>query len=254
MKIPRTRKALIIYGIFGILLIGSITTLAVYASADATITLIDSGDEGKMSSVLIKTGGMRIYIDPYNIGEEYEDQKADLILITHPHGDHYDPDTLDMLITPTTQIVCPTNCSDIITAYNATGISPGDSIIIEGIDIEAIPAYNINTANMAHLEEYGWCGYILTVGDYTIMQTGDTSLIPEYGLLRGEIDLLIIPIGWGCSNMGLEGAVQAVGIIEPRYILPIHYSTFEEEYTSFKTQMDENYPDITVDSSFIRLF
>ena len=254
MKLSHKQKSILLISIFGVVFIGSVTGIAIYSSIEAKITFIESGTEGWMSSIMIETNGIRIYIDPYAIGTDYENKKADLIFITHPHEDHYDPTTIEMLSKDTTEFICPSSCSDIITALNATGVIPGDNLTVGGISFYAIPAYNIATANLAHPRENNWVGYIITIGDYHILQTGDTSLIPEYSDIEIPIDVLICPIGWGCSNMGLEGGLSAAQIFKPTYFIPIHYSTYTEELDDFESRIGGFSSDTQVITTKLTLF
>lgn len=250
MKVPRKKILILIFGILGIGLIGTVSTIAVVKynqRDDITVSLFKSNIDEQMSSSMIETDEIRIYIDPYSMEGE---GNADYIFLTHPHGDHYDQATINKLKTDTTVFIVPASCTDIIEANEGTNeiieIAPNDTHSFEEFSFEAIPAYNINTFNLAHNKSFNWCGYILTIGDYTIMQTGDTSLIPEYEDLEGEIDVLIIPIGWGCSNMGLEGAMDAIEMIQPTYVLPIHYGSSTADLTSFQTLCRIDHPNMSV--------
>ncbi|WP_371805225.1 MBL fold metallo-hydrolase [Candidatus Lokiarchaeum ossiferum] len=258
MKIVRKKLAIILISVFGIALIGGLTTVIALNSADIKITFMDSGEEEAMSSIMIETGDTRIYVDPYAIDSKYDKKKADIIFLTHPHMDHYDQDVIDRIKKDSTIIVAPTSCTDIFTANNATheviGVAPNYTGTAGGISFEAIPAYNINTANMGHLKSYNWCGYIFTIGEYTILQTGDTSCIPEYEDIAGEIDIAILPIGWGCSNMGTEGSLEAVGIIQPTHVIPIHYGPYPETFDEFVAGCSTQYPDLKIHKTTLYLF
>ena len=241
MKLPKKTTTIILFSIIGISLIASGTTILIVKADDVTITFIPSDmtnttygyEEGWMSSIMIEWRGNRIYIDPYNIDETiYENKKADGILITHPHYDHYDQDTIDFLTQDSTEFIGPTSCTEFIDANGATGVIPGENGTIVGISFEAIPAYND-----AHPQENNWCGYVLTVEGYTILVPGDTSNIPEYEALRNRIDVAILPVGFACSNLGPWGAFDVISVIKPTYVIPIHYGG-----TQYMTTFLENYP------------
>ena len=245
MKLPSKKPmAIILFSIIGISLIATGTTILIEKADDITITFIPSdisGTENWMASIMIEYKGNRIYVDPYNIDESiYSDKQADVIFITHPHGDHWDQDSIDFLTQDSTEFIGPTNCTDFLTENDGTGVVPGDNGIAAGISYEAIPAYN-----PSHPVENNWCGYVITVEEYSILITGDTSNIPEYYEWRDRIDVLVLPVGYGCSNLGAEGAIDAISVIRPIYVIPIHYG--EAQYiSSFLDMVPLGAPDIEI--------
>jgi L-ascorbate metabolism protein UlaG (beta-lactamase superfamily) len=227
MKLPKKTTSIVLLSLLGVTLIASATTILVVGADDVKITFLPSNisatqdgyEERWMSSIMIEYKGIRVYIDPYKIDEAtYESKKADGIIITHPHGDHYDQDTIDFLTQDSTEFIGPTNCTEFITENGGTGVIPGDEGTIAGLSFVAIPAYN-----PSHPVENNWCGYVFTIEEYTILIPGDTSVISEYWDWREEIDVAILPAGWGCSNLGPEGAIEAIRVIRPQYVIPIHY-------------------------------
>ncbi|MHA1746758.1 MAG: MBL fold metallo-hydrolase [Promethearchaeota archaeon] len=227
MKLPAKKTSIALISIIGIALIGSTTTVIVINADDITITFIPSNILSEievefqdwMSSIMIEYKGIRIYVDPYNIDEDiYAGKKADAIFITHPHEDHWDQDTIDFLTQDSTEFVGPASCTGFISENDGTGVIPGDNGTVAGIIFEAIPAYN-----PSHPVEENWCGYVITIEEYSILLTGDTSNIPEYSEWRDRIDVLILPVGYGCSNLGPDGAIDAISVIKPTYVIPIHY-------------------------------
>ena len=226
MKLPKKSTSIILVSIIGAALIGTATTIIVINADDVTITFIPSdisGTENWMASIMIEYKGVRIYIDPYNINETiYESKKADAIFITHPHGDHWDQDSIDFLKQDSTEFIGPASCTDYITENDATGVVPGDNGTVAGISFTAIPAYN-----PSHPVEENWCGYVITIEEYSILLTGDTSNIPEYNEWRDRIDVLVLPVGYGCSNLGASGALDVILVIRPTHVIPIHYGEYE---------------------------
>lgn len=258
MKLTRKQTAIILISIGGLSLLGGTTTIIALNAVELKISLLQSGYEGQMSSILIETGGKCIYIDPHLIDDKFVNKKADLIFITHPHADHYDQATIDRIKQDSTIFVVPASCADIMDANNITheiiGVSPNDTGVIDDINYEVIPAYNIGAPNMGHLKSYNWCGYIFTIGEYTILQTGDTSFIPEYASFADQIDVAILPVGWACSNLAVEGSMQFVDTVNPAHVIPIHYGTHLESYDEFLEGCSTDHPEVKIHETQLYLF
>jgi L-ascorbate metabolism protein UlaG (beta-lactamase superfamily) len=167
---------------------------------------------------MIEANGKRAYVDIYMPVSQYYDLKADAIFITHPHGDHYHPYSIDYVSKESTLYVGPSNCTEFISLYNGTGVVPGDTGEVAGFQYEAIPAYN-----PGHPPENNWCGYLITVNGISIFHSGDTYNLTEYEDLTGRVDVAVLPIEYSCGNMGPIGAVWATNVIQPRFVIPIHY-------------------------------
>lgn len=97
-------------------------------------------------------------------------------------------------------------------------MKPGDSLKIEGVAIEAVPAYNTDKPN--HPKVNGWVGFIIEMGGSRIYHAGDTDLIPEMDEIKADIALL--PVG-GTYTMTAEEAAQAAERINPQVAIPMHY-------------------------------
>jgi len=141
-----------------------------------------------------------------------------------------------------TEFIGPSSCEDYINAYNATGVVPGDTGKIAGFHYRAFYAYN-----PGHPAENNWCSYIITVNGISIFISGDTANLTEYEPLTGIIDVAILPVEYSCSNMGPDGAVSAVGIIRPSYMIPVHYGF--ADISDFITNCQSANPGTTVHNS-----
>jgi L-ascorbate metabolism protein UlaG (beta-lactamase superfamily) len=162
-----------------------------------------------------------IYIDPYQIKG---DEKADLILITHGHYDHCSIEDIQKIAKPTTIIVATTDCSSKfsgkVEVADVKLMEPGQSVNIEGINIEAVHAYN--PKKQFHPKVNAWVGYIIELDGKRIYHAGDTDLIPEMEKIKADIALL--PIG-GKYTMSPEEAAEAANIIKPQLAIPIHFGS-----------------------------
>lgn len=179
-------------------------------------------------------GEKRIYFDPYQIRETYQD--ADYIFITHPHYDHLSLEDIKKVKKETTIIVSPIETKQILKQLfeekNMIGVKPKEEIILEGIQIKTVPAYNLEKP--FHPREKGWVGYLITMEDTTYYIPGDIDAIPE----AKEIvcDLAFLPVGGTYTMNAKEAAILANQMNCDKFI-PIHYGSIvgkKEDAEEFK--------------------
>lgn len=163
------------------------------------------------------TGDKVIFTDPFRIKKK---DSADIILITHEHYDHCSLDDIKKLQGPDTIIVATADCAKKLSG-NIKIIKPGDKINVEGIEIEAVPAYNTN--KQFHTKDKGWVGYIFKTNQQRIYIAGDTDRIPEMKTFK-DIDIALLPVS-GTYVMTAEEAVQAALDIKPKIAIPMHYGS-----------------------------
>ncbi len=169
--------------------------------------------------------GKVIYVDPYGGAKAFEGiTKPDLILITDIHGDHLNEETLDALETEGIKIVAPQAVADQISEKYQSQLvilSNGEHSKQLGIDIKAIPMYNLpETADAKHVKGRG-NGYLLHIGKKKVYISGDTADIDEMRELK-DIDIAFV-----CMNlpytMNIEQAASAVLEFKPKVVYPYHY-------------------------------
>ena len=186
-------------------------------SGDLEITFIGHG------TLMMAFAGKTIHIDPFGRLADYAKlPKADVVLITHHHGDHFDADALDKVCTKETVVVLTETC-----AKNREGgivMRNGDVRKVGGIEVEAVPAYNL-----AHKRENGepyhpkgeGNGYVLTFGTTRVYVAGDTENTPEMKALKG-IAYAFLPMNLPYT-MTPEMVADAAKALAPKALYPYHY-------------------------------
>jgi L-ascorbate metabolism protein UlaG (beta-lactamase superfamily) len=184
---------------------------------DLEITFLGHG------TLLLKLQDKIIHIDPFsNVANYSKLPQADLILLTHEHRDHLDPDALALIQSDHTQLVCSASCMDQV--EGGMVMHNGDQKTIFGWTIEAVPAYNIvhkrDTGDPFHPQGVG-NGYILTFGDTRIYVAGDTENVPEMADIR-DIDIAFLPMNLPYT-MTPEMVADAAKTLQPAILYPYHY-------------------------------
>jgi len=167
-----------------------------------------------------------IHIDPYSKVADYNQlPKADLILLTHHHGDHLDSTALASIYTKTTTLYWTAECEK-SSKFRAPAsvLQNGDKLMWKGILIESVPAYNIENKrqNGSPYHPMGeGNGYILTLGNKRVYIAGDTENIPEMLRFR-PIDIAFLPMNLPYT-MTPEMVKDAALMINPKVLYPYHF-------------------------------
>ena len=186
-------------------------------AGDLTITFIGHG------TLMFSYNSKIIHVDPVGRETDYAGMPmADLILITHEHGDHLDPAAIKTLSKQGTQVVLTKACSQSVSSGIVMG--NGDVKTIAGLKIEAVPAYNIvqmrSPGNPFHPKGQG-NGYVITFGDKRVYIAGDTENTPEMKQLK-NIDVAFLPMNLPYT-MTPEMVADAAKAFEPKILYPYHY-------------------------------
>lgn len=164
-----------------------------------------------------------IHIDPVSWYADYAEMpKADLILITHEHGDHLDAQAIKALKKANTEIVLTRICNE---KYNGTAVlTNGDEGTFAGIKVEAVPAYNIKHERSAgkpfHPKGNG-NGYVIHFGDKKVYVAGDTENIPEMVKLK-DIHIAFLPMNLPYT-MTPKMVADAARMFYPKILYPYHF-------------------------------
>lgn len=159
-----------------------------------------------------------IYVDPW--GTPDDAPPADLILITHAHTDHFQPDEIERLRTPGTKLVAPRDVAAGLSG-DVTPVAPGEQHVLAGVRFTTVPAYNTHEERLEmHPRSKGWVGYVLELGGATYYSAGDTDHVPELDDIR--TDVAFVPIG-GTYTMDAEEAGGLVQAMAPGLAVPYHF-------------------------------
>lgn len=164
-----------------------------------------------------------IHVDPYsNVGDYSSLPKADIILITHEHSDHLDVKAIDLIRNKNTRFV--TNCGAGKTISDAMVMKNNETITLDGLTIESVPAYNIihkrEDGAPFHPKAMG-NGYIITFANIRVYVAGDTENIPEMANLK-KIDVAFLPMNLPYT-MTPEMCTEAAKMVMPKILYPYHF-------------------------------
>ncbi len=164
--------------------------------------------------VRITGNGQVIYIDPYQLEGGVP---ADIVLVTHGHYDHCSPDDIQKVLKEDTVVVSSLGCEP---PRKPMEMKPGDKKTVKGIEIEAVPSYNVGKD--FHPKSKDGLGYIVTVEGQRIYHAGDTDHIPE--MSDFNVDIALLPVS-GTYVMNATEAAKAANTLKPKLAIPVHYGS-----------------------------
>ncbi|MCF7803289.1 MAG: MBL fold metallo-hydrolase [Candidatus Marinimicrobia bacterium] len=164
-----------------------------------------------------------IHVDPVTRYANYTEMPdADIILITHHHGDHLDPEAIDKISTKNTKIIYTQTCAKELAGGSV--LNNGEHTTIRKIPVKAVPAYNLvhkrGNGEPYHPKGVG-NGYVISFGDIKVYVAGDTENVPEMADLT-EIDIAFLPMNLPYT-MTPKMVVDAVTMFQPKILYPYHY-------------------------------
>jgi L-ascorbate metabolism protein UlaG (beta-lactamase superfamily) len=198
--------------------------------------LIETSD-GELSVTFLGHGTLMlafkdsvIHVDPFSAVADYGRlPSADLVLVTHEHSDHLDPQAVSLVRRQDTEIVLTARCADRLDG--GTVMANREKRTVKGIPIEAVPAYNIvhrRPDGRPYHPKGDGNGYVLTFGDSRVYVGGDTEVIPEMTHLQ-DIDVAFLPMNLPYT-MTPEMVAQAARVIQPRVLYPYHFGTTDTQH------------------------
>lgn len=202
------------------------------------------------ATAVIKWGDAIIYTDPVGGAKVFEGKDApSIVLITDIHGDHMDATTLKALNLEKAKVIVPQAVKEKLPNEMSSKLmvlNNGESVEVEGLNINAIPMYNLPEAKDAMHTKGRGNGYVLEKAGQRLYISGDTEDIPEMRALE-NIDVALI-----CMNlpytMTVEDAADAVLAFAPKKVYPYHYRGKEglSDVEKFKELVNKGNKEIEV--------
>ncbi|MBD3405477.1 MAG: metal-dependent hydrolase [Candidatus Lokiarchaeota archaeon] len=180
------------------------------------------------ASFKIEGDGKTIFVDPWLTGPKSTTSidkvdKADIVLVTHDHGDHGYAEAIK---------ICKKTGATFV-AINELGIKAkdegvsnvhtlniGGSVMIEDVVVTLVQAFHSSAKG-------GPTGFIVKFPSGTFYHAGDTGIFSTMKIF-GELykpDVCLLPIG-SYYTMDIQQAAMATKLLNPKYVIPMHYDTF----------------------------
>jgi len=183
------------------------------------------------ASLALEWKELIIYADPVGGAKRYEGlPRPNVILLTHAHYDHFDPETLKGIATEKMVLIAPRDVFEKLPAdfkTRAQVMTNGEIKEVDGVKVEAVPMYNTTPDRKKFHAKGVGNGYVLMLGDKRVYISGDTEDIPEMRALK-KIDVAFV-----CMNlpytMTVEQAASAVREFRPKIVYPYHYKNSDLE-------------------------
>ncbi len=193
----------------------------------------------KHGTLMIQFDNRTLHIDPVAKAIKSTDYslypKADLILITHEHHDHFDKEAIAMLCTDSTRIIANKTTAPLI--EGATMMLNGNSTEMLNIGITAVTAYNTTPKHKQFHKKGNGNGYVLNIDGLKIYIAGDTEPIAEMKKLK-DIDIAFLPVNQPYT-MTVDQCIEAAKIIKPRTLIPYHFGNSPVNEIKAKLECDE---------------
>ena len=176
------------------------------------------------ASIRIQYDGKEIQVDPVTkLGNKVIDYasmpKADYLLVTHEHFDHFNQDAIKVLSGDNTRFITNQRCADMYGSGEV--MKNGQSSTFNDLKVEAVPAYNYTEGHTQFHPKGRDNGYILTINGLRIYIAGDTEDIPEMSAIK-DIDIAFLPCNQPYT-MTPDQLIKAARIIKPKVLFPYHY-------------------------------
>ena len=187
------------------------------APLDLSITFVAHG------TLWLTYGNTVIHVDPVSEHADYSTlTKADIVLITHEHSDHLDPEAIAAVRKPDAAVIVASKCAGKLPG--AIVLHNDESKSVKGIRIEAVPAYNVvhtRAPGSPYHPKGDGNGYVLTLGERRVYIAGDTENTREMKALKG-IDIAFLPMNLPYT-MTPEMVFDAAKAFRPKILYPYHF-------------------------------
>jgi L-ascorbate metabolism protein UlaG (beta-lactamase superfamily) len=186
-------------------------------AGDLVITIVGHG------TLMFRHGDKVIHVDPVGREADYSAMPpADLILVTHEHGDHLDPAAIAHIRREGTEIVVSRSCEGRVEGARVMG--NGEVATVAGFRVEAVPAYNLvhmRSEGVPYHPKGNGNGYLIDFADVRVYVAGDTENTPEMKALQG-VDVAFLPMNLPFT-MTPEMVADAARAFRPRILYPYHF-------------------------------
>tara|TARA_R110002095_G_scaffold78165_2_gene67313 strand:+ start:1961 stop:2644 length:684 start_codon:yes stop_codon:yes gene_type:complete len=184
------------------------------------------------SAFQIETAGKTILLDPFLTGNpsatiSANAASADVILISHGHGDHVG-NTVEIAKRTNALVIANFEIIEWLGKQGVENVHPQHIGGAHQYDFGTIKLTIAHHGSMLPDGSYGGnpCGILLKLNDGTIYFAADTGLFYDMSLIGEEgVDVAILPIGDNFT-MGPEDSVRATKLISPKRVIPMHYNTW----------------------------
>jgi L-ascorbate metabolism protein UlaG (beta-lactamase superfamily) len=226
-----TRRGALQLGLAGTASLG-VTTIMPFAARSQDMGDSYATDSGQIlispishASFVMRVPGLVVYNDPVGGKALYDGHPAPgLILVTHEHQDHFDPETLAAIVGEETRLITNPSVFEKLPEdlkAKATAIANGEKTTVGTLEIEAVPAYNTTEDRKKYHPQGRDNGYVLSVDGRRVYIAGDTEDIPEMRALK-DIYIAFVPMNLPYT-MDETQASSAVAEFKPAFVYPYHY-------------------------------
>lgn len=214
----------------------SLPQIDVYKTSKGNLTINLLGH----ATMYFEFGGKIIHVDPCGQYAKYDRMpKADIILITHQHQDHFDTAAIKSITKENTQIILTKSVFDLFN--NGIVLANGEKKIVDGLEIEAVPAYNTSEGREKFHPKGRDNGYIIQFANTRVYIAGDTENIPEMADIK-KIDIAFLPMNQPYTMLPKQVAEAAL-LIKPKVLYPYHFGNTDVKELQ---KLLENQKDIKV--------
>ena len=204
------------------------------------------------ASFKVEADGKTVYVDPWLNGptspiKVKDVAKADIVLVTHDHGDHGYSEALEICKKTGAYFVAINELA--IQAREQGGVKNihtlniGGSVDIDGVTVTLVQAFHSCGVGAP-------TGFIVRFPSGTFYHPGDTGVFASMKLF-GQLykpDVAFLPIG-SYYVMDVRQAAVATELIKPRVVIPMHYDTFpviQADPAEFKRLVNKQVPEVKV--------
>lgn len=158
--------------------------------------------------------------------------RADVVLATHAHEDHLDPETVpDLARSSEAVFVGPTSCANLmadrgVPTDRTVKLDRGDKKVVRGVEVEAVFAHHASNAGAQTPDAVG---FVVNIGGIRVYHTGDTLAHPDLKAMADKRpDVMLVCINGGYGNMGPQEAAEFTAEVEPAVVVPMHWGLVAE--------------------------